>query len=65
MKAQIALILLRMIAVISVNASALFSSVVLAKWLGFAPAGAPTEWVLVTYIAASVASIVTFHILRD
>lgn len=65
MKAKIALILLRMIAVISVNASALFSSVAIAKWLGFAPAGAPTEWVLVTYIAANAASIVTFHILRD
>ena len=65
MKAKIALTILRVIAVISVNASALFSSVVLAKWLGFAPAGAPTEWALVTYIAASVASIVTFHILRD
>ena len=65
MKAEIALILLRMIAVISVNASALLSSVALAKWLGLAPAGAPAEWVLVTYIAASAASIVTFHILRD
>lgn len=65
MKTKIALILIRLIAVISANAFVLFSSAVLAKWFGFAPSSTPTEWVLVTYIAANVASIAAFHIFRD